>query len=179
MAIYSKSDIMTQTYELESAVAQTVLGTHDDNLKVLENQLAADIFVRGTAVTLTGPTHEIARARKVLDYLGARGVPMTQVMALSPFQEVAEVLADLGRDDPGLGGGTIDDAPGGRADVVLLVLGGDPLRPGAKTWASGDVKAANTVLSRARRRIYVFGDYASWSTYPYFRDIAAALRRVR
>ena len=48
---------MTQTYELEPAVAQTVLGTHDDNLKVLENQLAADIFVRGTAVTLTGPTH--------------------------------------------------------------------------------------------------------------------------
>ena len=71
MAIYSKSDIMTQTYELESAVAQTVLGTHDDNLKVLENQLAADIFVRGTAVTLTGPTHEIARARKVLDELQA------------------------------------------------------------------------------------------------------------
>ena len=131
----------------------------------------------------TAGTHvqpdEVVRARKVLDYLGARGVPMTQVMALSPFQEVAEVLADLGRDYPGLGGGTIDDAPGGRADVVLLVLGGDPLRPGAKTWASGDVKAANTVLSRARRRIYVFGDYASWSTYPYFRDIAAALRRVR
>lgn len=71
MAIYSKSDIMTQTYELEPAVAQTVLGTHDDNLKVLENQLAADIFVRGTAVTLTGPTHEIARARKVLDELQA------------------------------------------------------------------------------------------------------------
>ena len=71
MAIYSKSDIMTQTYELEPAVAQTVLGTHDDNLKVLENQLAADIFVRGTAVTLTGPTHEIVRARKVLDELQA------------------------------------------------------------------------------------------------------------
>jgi len=58
----------------------------------------------------TAGTHvqpdEVVRARKVLDYLGARGVPMTQVMALSPFQEVAEVLADLGRDYPGLGGGT-------------------------------------------------------------------------
>ncbi|AKE40947.1 Phosphate starvation-inducible protein PhoH [Corynebacterium kutscheri] len=49
--------------------SQTVLGINDENLKVLENQLDCDIFVRGTQVTLTGKDHEIARAVKVLKEL--------------------------------------------------------------------------------------------------------------
>ncbi|MDO4685364.1 MAG: PhoH family protein [Corynebacterium sp.] len=70
--MYNKpSEIFTEPYQLEEEHAQTILGTADENLRVLENQLACDIFVRGTQATLTGPAHEVARAKKVLDELQA------------------------------------------------------------------------------------------------------------
>ncbi|MDO5076046.1 PhoH family protein [Corynebacterium sp.] len=65
------TQILTKPYRLDEAHAQTVLGTTDENLRTLENQLACDVFVRGTDVTLTGPDHEVARAKRVLDELQA------------------------------------------------------------------------------------------------------------
>ncbi|AHI23293.1 PhoH family protein [Corynebacterium vitaeruminis] len=60
---------ITRVVELDPAHSQTVLGVNDENLKVLENQLDCEIFVRGTQVTLTGADHEVARAVKVLKEL--------------------------------------------------------------------------------------------------------------
>lgn len=72
MPIYEQpTQILTKPYELDEEHAQTVLGTTDENLRTLENQLACDVFVRGTNVTLTGPDHEVARAKRVLDELQA------------------------------------------------------------------------------------------------------------
>ncbi|MEJ5998487.1 PhoH family protein [Corynebacterium sp. H130] len=71
MAIYKREDIITQNYVLDETHASTVLGIADDNLRVLENLIPADIFVRGTEVTLTGPDYEVARMKKVLDELQA------------------------------------------------------------------------------------------------------------
>ncbi|WJZ03306.1 PhoH-like protein [Corynebacterium freiburgense] len=72
MAIYNKTtEIFTELYQLDEEHAQTILGTADENLRVLENQLACDIFIRGTKVTLTGPAHEVSRAKKTLDELQA------------------------------------------------------------------------------------------------------------
>lgn len=70
MGIYTP-EVITVGYELDPAVAQTVLGITDANLKVLDNKLAADLFVRGTTVSITGPDHEVQRARRVLDELQA------------------------------------------------------------------------------------------------------------
>ena len=68
MPIYEQpTQILTKPYELDEEHAQTVLGTTDENLRTLENQLACDVFVRGTNVTLTGPDHEVARAKRVLE----------------------------------------------------------------------------------------------------------------
>lgn len=54
---------------MDSAYVAAVLGTADANLRVLNNQLDADLFARGTTVTITGPDYEVARAAKVLDEL--------------------------------------------------------------------------------------------------------------
>jgi len=48
-----------------------VLGSADDNLRVLNNRLDADLFARGNVVTVTGPDYEVARAAKILDELEA------------------------------------------------------------------------------------------------------------
>lgn len=61
--------IITKKLELDSEYVSTVLGTADDNLRVLNNLIDADLFARGTTVTVTGPDYEVARAVKVFDEL--------------------------------------------------------------------------------------------------------------
>ena len=63
--------IITKKCELDSAYVSSVLGSADDNLRVLNNRLDADLFARGNVVTITGPDYEVARAAKVLDELEA------------------------------------------------------------------------------------------------------------
>ena len=63
--------IITKKCELDSAYVSIVLGSADDNLRVLSNRLDADLFARGNVVTITGPDYEVARAAKILDELEA------------------------------------------------------------------------------------------------------------
>lgn len=96
--------IITKKFELDSAHIATVLGTADDNLRVLNNLLDADLFARGTTVMATGPDYEVARAAKILDELEAiarRGHAVSpdtvkhtvDMIALSAPQSVSAALA--------------------------------------------------------------------------------------
>ncbi|HZK31836.1 MAG TPA: PhoH family protein [Corynebacterium sp.] len=60
------ADVVKTKVELDSAYAGEVLGINDDNLRVLNNLIDADLFARGHVVTVTGPGHEVARADRVL-----------------------------------------------------------------------------------------------------------------
>lgn len=101
MAIYKRKDIITQSYVLDETYAQTVLGVADDNLRVLENLIPVDIFVRGTEVTLTGPDYEVARVKKVLDELQAiarRGHVISPVSVKNAVKIVTEEAPQSVRD---------------------------------------------------------------------------------
>lgn len=52
----------------DSAVL-TLVGTRDENLRVVEDLLTADVHVRGNEVTLTGESAEVAFAERVFDEL--------------------------------------------------------------------------------------------------------------
>lgn len=119
--------------------------------------------------------NQIARLRQLLQKLESHGVPAKDVIAISPFRSVADALKKLTYSHPGLTAGTIHTAQGREADVVILVLGGDPTRPGAKAWAASSVNLVNVAVSRAKRRLYVIGDRAAWAEHNYFRQLAAAL----
>ncbi|MFP7364344.1 PhoH family protein [Corynebacterium callunae] len=67
----TRTDVVTTSYNLEREYAQTVLGIHDENLRVLDNQIDCDIHVRGTRIELTGPIVEVSRAGKIFDELQA------------------------------------------------------------------------------------------------------------
>lgn len=63
--------VITKKCEIDSAYVSSVLGSADDNLRVLNDRLDADLFARGNIVTVTGPDYEVARAAKILDELEA------------------------------------------------------------------------------------------------------------
>ncbi|GAB3081992.1 PhoH family protein [Corynebacterium aquatimens] len=93
----------TQVYELDHDHAQNVLGINDENLRLLDEQMAVDIHARGTRVTFRGPASQIEGARRVLDELQAmsrRGIIITpdavshavSIMEAHPAQSAAEML---------------------------------------------------------------------------------------
>ncbi|MEZ5085943.1 MAG: AAA family ATPase [Tessaracoccus sp.] len=119
--------------------------------------------------------NQIARFERALASLREHGIAPSEVIALSPFREVADRLISLTFRYRGLQAGTIHTAPGRDAPVVFLVLGGDPGSPAAKSWAASSVNLLNVVASRATRRLYVIGDREAWAQYDYFHQLATAL----
>jgi len=114
-------------------------------------------------------------ARDLINYLHAQGVTDLDILAISPFRRTSDGLRRLLRDNPDILAGTINTAQGKERDVVLLVLGGNPAKPGARSWAARRPNLVNVAVSRARQRLYVIGNHAAWSTQPHFDQLARAL----
>ncbi len=97
----------------------------------------------------------------------------------SPFRDDADHIQRLRAEVASLRGGTVHTAQGKEADIVILILGSNPDKPGSRKWASQRPNLVNVAVSRARHRLYVIGDYALWSEFPYVRDLAAHLPRQK
>ncbi|MEH3053369.1 MAG: AAA domain-containing protein [Patulibacter minatonensis] len=117
------------------------------------------------------------RLDDLLAHLHREGYDFSELFAVSPFRDVARQLEQRARHHRGMTGGTVHTIQGREADTVILVLGGDPARHGARAWAAAKPNLLNVAVSRARQRLYVIGDHAAWAHLPYFRELAG-LRRV-
>lgn len=115
--------------------------------------------------------------QRVLEKLRDRGQDMNEVFVVSPFSSVAGVAKGVAQEYgvPEDNAGTVHTTQGKEADVVVLVLGGDPSRPRAKEWAAQRPNLVNVAVSRAKRRLYVIGDRAAWSKLDYFAALADRL----
>jgi superfamily I DNA and/or RNA helicase len=114
---------------------------------------------------------------RILAHLDGIGFDFSQVMAIAPFRDVARQLAERARRHSGSRAGTIHTAQGKEADIVILVLGSDPAREGARAWAASRPNLLNVAVSRAKRRLYVIGDRGAWMRHRYFDVLAERLSR--
>lgn len=112
---------------------------------------------------------------KVLGVLADRQFDMSEVMVIGPFRDIASKIRRRVRQYPGLTAGTIHTAQGKQADIVILVLGGDPGKPGAKRWAASKPNLLNVACSRAKHRLYVIGNRDLWAANRYFDVLASSL----
>lgn len=116
---------------------------------------------------------------RILAHLDEIDFDLTQVMAIGPFRDVARQLEQRRWRHRGLRAGTIHTAQGKEADVVILVLGSEPAREGARAWAASKPNLLNVAVSRARRRLYVIGDLEAWRRQRYFDLLADRLPHDR
>ncbi|MEU9207786.1 AAA domain-containing protein [Streptomyces sp. NPDC048415] len=98
------------------------------------------------------------------------------VYVISPFRAVVAGARKSCRDLlPDGRVGTVHTTQGKEADVVILVLGTDPRRPGARAWAASRPNLLNVAVSRAKRRLFVIGDREAWRDQRFFATLADAL----
>ena len=104
------------------------------------------------------------------------GVQASQIRVISPYRVVAEnsreiflrVFPGTGDDDLDQWVGTVHKMQGREADAVILVLGGDPDKPGSRRFARETPNLLNVAVTRARRRLYVIGNHETWGSERYF-----------
>jgi superfamily I DNA and/or RNA helicase len=118
------------------------------------------------------------RLEQLLAELAGCGADFAEVFLIAPFRDVAMRLGRYRRPYPGITAGTIHTTQGKEADVVILVLGGDPMRTGDKAWAAQRPNLLNVAISRARRRLYVVGNRETWGGLAHFQMLARTLEMV-
>lgn len=99
-----------------------------------------------------------------------------QIYVISPFKSIARYCHNEFLYDKKIECGTIHRFQGKEADVVFLVLGGDPRSQGARNWVSQKPNMLNVALTRAKKRFYVVGNKNLWSNCDYFNVMAKELK---
>ncbi|MCV2354027.1 AAA domain-containing protein [Paucibacter sp. B2R-40] len=109
------------------------------------------------------------------------------INVITPYKDVGSAFTAMLRqqfndiDDIYKMTGTVHTFQGKEADVVILLLGGNPDKQGAVSFFAGNEQAPNLLnvaLTRAKKRLYVVGDKQMWtSNSGTFRELADQLER--
>ncbi|TGN72337.1 hypothetical protein E5083_30060 [Streptomyces bauhiniae] len=116
--------------------------------------------------------------RQILERLSTTdGIdPAKHVYVISPFRAVVAGARQVCRGLlPMDRVGTVHTTQGKEADVVILILGTDPARPGARAWAASRPNLLNVAVSRAKRRLFIIGNREAWRDQRHFSTLAAEL----
>ena len=98
-----------------------------------------------------------------------------KIFIISPFRSVAQSCHVKFQKRGRIECGTIHTFQGREADIVILVLGTLQHSKKARDWVAATPNILNVAITRARHRLYVIGNYQTWSTHPYFDYLASQL----
>lgn len=117
------------------------------------------------------------RLQSLLQLLLEQGAQQDQIAMITPFRDCSLRLKRIARaNDIDMGKvGTVHTAQGKEADIVIIVLGGNPRSAGAKSWAASEPNLLNVAVSRGKKRLYVIGDVDLWKPHSYFSVMAEQL----
>jgi hypothetical protein len=174
----------------------TILDEHEEDVAWLGESAWLDVGSAGAEGHWIPAQGEQA-ARVVRSVIARKGSAFTadgksNIYVVSPFKAAAdgvkELLKNERRNEAGVDAakhansiaGTVHTFQGKEADTVVLLLCGDPTKPGARSgFAARAPKMLNVALTRAKRRIFVVGDHRLWSNEKYFNVLAANLKHIR
>ena len=165
-------------FAISNAIAYGGMMVHGKPAPTASSLPASGWFdVQGTVAAGHWIINEEACLRELVSGILAKGTPAGEIAMISPFRDCAQNLRRVAREMGVDGGkvGTVHTAQGKEADVVILVLGGDPRMPGAKAWAASKPNLLNVANSRAKKRLYVIGDRGLWQKQNYFSVLAEHL----
>ena len=142
------------------------------------------VDVSGTSEGKWVPTQGDVLLKILRRMCGEFGISLEHIYVLSPFRDVVSgckgfVGPELRQDGVPEAKvrdfienhiATVHKMQGKEAEVVVFVLGTDPSRAKkARDWAARSVNLLNVAVSRARRRLFIIGDFAEWQGQHCFR----------
>lgn len=100
-----------------------------------------------------------------------------RIFLITPFKSVEERLNRYRKLRSNIDVGTIHKMQGKEADVVILVLGGDPKKPNAKRLVSAKPNLLNVAVSRAKTRLFIIGNKRDWSSLAYMNEVCHLMNK--
>ncbi|HEV2478682.1 MAG TPA: AAA domain-containing protein [Puia sp.] len=156
--------------------------THSASIGVLPTSHAATVSalpastwldIRGiTAIEGHALYEELDATRTLLQQLVAHE---GKIFIISPFRSVAMSCKEQFQRRGRIECGTIHTFQGREADMVILVLGTLQHSKKARDWVAASPNILNVAITRARHRIYVIGNYKTWSAHRYFDYLSQVL----
>lgn len=120
-------------------------------------------------------TEEITVLYEMIDRLFAAGDERS-IYVIAPFKSVAhECQVELDKHFDEIPCGTIHTFQGKEADIVFIVLGGDPAVARAREWVAQTPNMLNVAITRAKKYVYVIGNRTLWAGHKYFDHLAEKL----
>jgi len=131
------------------------------------------------------PTEGQAVLDLIVDYqrqnLSTAGDGLPELYIISPFKSVATAMTELLSEHASMWAsdvaeksinewlrshvGTVHTFQGKESEMVIFVLGGKTA--GARSWAASRPNIINVAVTRAKRRLYVIGNFGSWMSTPF------------
>jgi superfamily I DNA and/or RNA helicase len=119
--------------------------------------------------------HVLLEEVKILEWLLTKLVAEDterEVYVISPFVSVAEHCEKrFKKRKQRVTCGTIHAFQGREADIVLLVLGGNPDKLQAREWVTRNPNMINVAVTRAKHLFFIIGNHKLWGDLPFLRQV--------
>lgn len=156
------------------------------DLMIYGTQVDGDYPGRSAWIDVRGPANDnwVPEEGKALFYLIAElmrdGVAPEEIRLISPFRDAVRGAEEVARHRLGWSFtkdnvGTVHTVQGQESNVIILVLGSAPRKIRAREWAAETPNLLNVAVSRAKRRLYVIGNWDLWQHQRYFDTLATRL----